>query len=110
MGILFFVLLAIVVLVVIGAALMGLVLQLLWWALVGLVVGALARLVLPGEQPLGILGTALYGIGGALLGGIIANALDVGRILEFIIAVLTAAILIAVLGGIGGRKERRAAY
>jgi hypothetical protein len=42
-------------------------------------------------------------VGGALLGGIIANAVGVGDILQFVIAVLVSAGLIALLGG-----ERRA--
>jgi len=36
--------------------------------LIGLVVGAIARLLVPGNQPLGILGTLAVGVGGSLLG------------------------------------------
>jgi uncharacterized membrane protein YeaQ/YmgE (transglycosylase-associated protein family) len=104
MGIVFFALLAVVVLVVVGAAFMGLVVQLLWWGLIGLVIGALARLVVPGPRPLGVLATVLFGIAGALLGGILASALDVGWIIEFIIAVLVAAILIALFTGADRRR------
>jgi uncharacterized membrane protein YeaQ/YmgE (transglycosylase-associated protein family) len=107
MGLLFFFLLAIVVLVVVGAAFMGLLVQLLWWALIGLIIGGLARLILPGPRPIGAFATALAGIGGALLGGIIANALGVGSIIQFIIAVLVAAVFVAV---IGGSAKRRPAY
>jgi uncharacterized membrane protein YeaQ/YmgE (transglycosylase-associated protein family) len=39
--------------------------------LVGLVVGALARAMVPGPQSLGILGTALAGLAGAFVGGIV---------------------------------------
>lgn len=98
------VLLVIVVLFIIGGAVVGLALKLLWWALIGLLVGALARLVVPGRQPMGWLVTALYGVAGALLGGIIADAVGVGAVLQFIIAVLVAAALIVVLGG-GGRRR-----
>lgn len=100
--ILLMVLVAIVVLFVVGGAVVGVALNLLWWALIGLLIGALARFVLPGEQGLGWLATALFGVAGALLGGIIADALDVGSILQFLIAVLVSAGLIAVLGG--GRR------
>jgi uncharacterized membrane protein YeaQ/YmgE (transglycosylase-associated protein family) len=93
------VILAIVVLLVVGWAVVGLALKLLWWALVGLLIGALARLLLPGRQAIGWLGTAAAGVAGALLGGIIANALDLGGILQFVVAVGVAAALIAVLGG-----------
>jgi uncharacterized membrane protein YeaQ/YmgE (transglycosylase-associated protein family) len=91
--------LAIVLAVVLGIALVGLALKLLWWALIGLVIGALARLVLPGTQAIGWLWTILAGVAGALLGGVIADALDVGSILQFLIAIGVAALLIATLGG-----------
>ena len=41
------------------------------WALCGLVVGLIARLLVPGRHPLGILGTALLGVVGAFLGGLL---------------------------------------
>jgi uncharacterized membrane protein YeaQ/YmgE (transglycosylase-associated protein family) len=98
MSIIVIVLLAIVALFVLGAVVIGLTLKLLWWALVGLVIGALARLALPGRQTVGLLATALFGVAGALLGGIIADAVDVGTILQFVIAVAVAAALIAAFG------------
>lgn len=103
MGFLFFLLLAIVALAVVGGAIMGLVAQVIWWAIIGAVIGGLARMILSGPRPIGLLATVLTGIGGALLGGIIANALDVGRVLQFIIAVLVAAVLVALAGRAGGR-------
>lgn len=93
------VLLVIVLAVILGVALLGLALQLLWWALVGLAIGALARLILPGIQPIGWLGTVAAGIAGALLGGIVADAFDFGGFLQFVAAVLTAAALIAAFAG-----------
>ncbi len=93
------ILVAIVVLLVVGWAVLGLALKLLWWALLGLLIGGLARLILPGRQAIGWLGTAGAGVVGALLGGVVANALDLGSILQFIVAVLTAAGVIAVLAG-----------
>jgi len=97
-------LLVIVLLIIIGVAVVGLVLKLLWFALVGLVIGALARLVLPGQQRLGLLATALCGIGGSLVGGIIADALNFGAVLSFVTAVAVAAGLIAVVGGAQRRE------
>jgi uncharacterized membrane protein YeaQ/YmgE (transglycosylase-associated protein family) len=44
------------------------------WILLGLIAGAIARAILPGKQPGGILVTLLTGILGALLGGWIASA------------------------------------
>jgi uncharacterized membrane protein YeaQ/YmgE (transglycosylase-associated protein family) len=54
--------------------------QSLFWFLVvlflfGLIVGAIARLLVPGPQPLGILGTAAAGVAGAFLGGIVGRLL-----------------------------------
>jgi uncharacterized membrane protein YeaQ/YmgE (transglycosylase-associated protein family) len=98
------ILLAIVLIIVIGGAVIGFALKLLWWALIGLLIGALARLVIPGRQAMGWLATALVGIGGALLGGIIADAIDVGGLVQFLIAVVVAALLVLLLSsGLRGR-------
>jgi uncharacterized membrane protein YeaQ/YmgE (transglycosylase-associated protein family) len=93
------VLLALVVMIVLGIAVVGFVFELLWWALVGLVIGALARLVLPGEQAIGWLATIGSGIAGALLGGVVGDALGWGGFLQFVLAIAAAAGLIAILGG-----------
>lgn len=93
------VILAIVALFVIGWAIVGLAFKLLWWALIGLVIGALARLILPGRQNLSLLATAGAGVAAALLGGIVANALDLGGLLQFLVAVALAVALVAALGG-----------
>ena len=49
--------------------------EILSWILFGLVVGALAKLVMPGRDPGGIIVTILIGIAGALLGGFVGRAL-----------------------------------
>ena len=91
------VLLAVVVLVVAGWLVVGLALKLIWWALVGLVVGALARLILPGKQEISLLATVGAGVAAALLGGIVAHALDLGGLLQFVIALVLAVALVAAL-------------
>jgi uncharacterized membrane protein YeaQ/YmgE (transglycosylase-associated protein family) len=54
------------------------------WILLGLCAGAIARALIPGRtEPGGCIGTTAVGILGALLGGFIASALDVGEIDEF---------------------------
>ena len=53
------------------------------WILLGLFAGAIAKLILPGDDPGGIIVTTLIGIAGALVGGFIASALDIGEIDEF---------------------------
>lgn len=50
---------------------MEVILFLLWLAVIGLVVGAIARLLLPGRETIGVLGTILAGIGGSFLGGLV---------------------------------------
>jgi uncharacterized membrane protein YeaQ/YmgE (transglycosylase-associated protein family) len=47
----------------------------LGWILFGLIVGAIAKLVMPGRDPGGIIVTMLIGIAGAVLGGFIGRAL-----------------------------------
>ena len=47
----------------------------LGWILFGLIVGALAKLVMPGKDPGGIIVTMLLGIAGAVLGGFAGRAL-----------------------------------
>jgi uncharacterized membrane protein YeaQ/YmgE (transglycosylase-associated protein family) len=53
------------------------------WIVLGLLAGAIAKLILPGDDPGGIFVTTLIGIAGALIGGLIASALDIGEIDEF---------------------------
>ena len=47
--------------------------HLLWMFLVGLVVGAIARFIMPGTEGIGILMTAVLGIAGSFVGGFIAR-------------------------------------
>lgn len=48
----------------------------IWTIIVGLIVGALARLVVPGNDPMGWVATILLGIGGAILGSFVGSLLD----------------------------------
>jgi uncharacterized membrane protein YeaQ/YmgE (transglycosylase-associated protein family) len=68
-----------------------------WWILIGLVVGAVARLVIPGRQHIGIIVTILIGIVAAIVGGILTAAvLGAGHtIITFIVAVLLAALVVS---------------
>jgi len=47
----------------------------LGWILFGLIVGALAKLVMPGKDPGGIIVTMLLGIAGAVIGGFVGRAM-----------------------------------
>ena len=51
------------------------------WIVFGLIVGAIARLIMPGSQPMGIILTILLGIGGSFVGGYIGTMLA-GRPME----------------------------
>jgi uncharacterized membrane protein YeaQ/YmgE (transglycosylase-associated protein family) len=54
------------------------------WILLGLLAGTIARALVPGRTgPGGCVGTTAVGILGALIGGLIASALDVGKIRHF---------------------------
>jgi uncharacterized membrane protein YeaQ/YmgE (transglycosylase-associated protein family) len=76
----------------------------LTWVVWGLFVGMVARLLLPGRQRLGIVWTILLGVGGSVLGGLIATGLlDIADSDEFdfgsfLIAVATSVLLLAVVG------------
>jgi uncharacterized membrane protein YeaQ/YmgE (transglycosylase-associated protein family) len=54
------------------------------WILLGLLAGTIARAIIPGRtEPGGCIGTTAVGILGALIGGFIATALDIGEIDDF---------------------------
>jgi uncharacterized membrane protein YeaQ/YmgE (transglycosylase-associated protein family) len=57
---------------------MGTVGVILSWALCGLIVGLIARVLVPGSHPLGILRTILLGVVGAFLGGLLYWAINRG--------------------------------
>jgi uncharacterized membrane protein YeaQ/YmgE (transglycosylase-associated protein family) len=80
----------------------------------GLIIGALARLLMPGRQRIGVLWTLLIGLAGSVIGGTIANLLDTGNIFElnilgFVVAVLSsiALLTIAERGGLGRGPDRK---
>ena len=89
--------------------------QILGLIIIGIVIGILARLVLPGRQRIGAGMTVLLGIAGALVGGIIASALGTGDIWELnflgtIVGIIAAAVFIgaADAGGLGKGRRRDA--
>ena len=53
------------------------------WILMGLIVGVLAKWIMPGEDPGGIFITILIGIAGAILGGFIGSFLGLGSVSGF---------------------------
>ncbi|MEW5791117.1 MAG: GlsB/YeaQ/YmgE family stress response membrane protein [Pseudomonadota bacterium] len=69
----------------------------LGWIIFGLIVGALAKWIMPGRDPGGIFITILLGIAGALIGGFIASALGMGSANSFTIGSMVIATLGALL-------------
>ena len=81
--------------------------SILGWILFGLIVGALAKLVMPGRDPGGIIVTMLLGIAGAVLGGFLGRALGFygeGEPAGFIMSFLGAVVLLAVYRMMIGRR------
>ncbi len=80
----------------------------------GLVIGLLARLVLPGRQHIGLLWTIVLGVLGSVIGGTIANLVGSGDVMElnvfgFIVAVIAAVVLLSMAErmGLGAGPDRR---
>jgi uncharacterized membrane protein YeaQ/YmgE (transglycosylase-associated protein family) len=77
---------------------------------VGLIIGALGRLVVPGKQDIPIWLTMLIGVVAAIIGTFIAAALGVANTrgidwIELIIQVVLAAIGVAIIAGARGRRR-----
>ncbi len=78
------------------------------WIVLGLVVGLLAKLIMPGKQGLGIIMTIILGIVGAVVGGFIGTLLGLGDITGFnlgsILLATGGAILVLILYGMLKKK------
>ncbi len=48
----------------------------IWWLIIGLIAGASARLLVPGRDPMGLLGTLALGLVGSLIGGFLGYLLE----------------------------------
>ena len=82
------------------------------WIIIGLIAGALGKLIMPGDDPGGIIVTILIGIAGAIIGGFLMSLLgfaEGGLIWTIIVATLGAIILLAIYRAVvgGGRTARR---
>ena len=82
------------------------------WILLGLLAGAIARLILPGDQPGGIIVTTLIGVAGAPIAGFIAQAIGFGDPIDeffdlstWVAAIIGAVVLLLVWGAIAGRRD-----
>ena len=78
--------------------------------LIGLIVGALAKFIMPGKDPGGFIVTMLIGIAGSFLGTFIGRALGLyreGQAAGFIMSLIGAIILLAIYRMITGRSGAR---
>jgi uncharacterized membrane protein YeaQ/YmgE (transglycosylase-associated protein family) len=76
--------------------------------IVGLIIGALGRLVVPGRQNIPVWMTMVVGVVAALIGTAIARAIGVARgfnLIELLIQVVLAAVGVALVVGIRGRRR-----
>jgi uncharacterized membrane protein YeaQ/YmgE (transglycosylase-associated protein family) len=86
--------------------------SILAWIVVGLVAGAIAKLLMPGNDPGGIIVTILLGIAGAIVGGFIAVALNISNGVDdfdfgtIVLAVLGAMLLLAGYRLVVGERAR----
>ena len=84
----------------------------LGWIVLGLVAGSIAKLIMPGDDPGGIFITMVVGILGAVVGGLIANALGFAGLGDFfelrtwILAILGAIALLALVRFATSRSGR----
>ena len=84
---------------------------LIFWIIVGLIAGALAKLVMPGDDPGGIVVTIIIGIVGAVLGGWLLSLIGIGGgagsggfIFSIIAGIIGAVILLAIYRMVAGRR------
>lgn len=74
--------------------------SILLFILFGLIVGFLARAIMPGRQAMGFVSTALVGIAGSLLGGIVGNLLSGAPAIEGLTRLHTAGFIGSLLGAL----------
>lgn len=82
---------------------------LLWAAAMGLLVGALAKFIMPGKDPGGLIVTMLLGIGGGIVGSALGRTFGIasaggGGLMSLIAAVVGAILILAAYRWFTGRK------
>lgn len=87
--------------------------EIIAWIVLGLIAGAIAKALMPGDDPGGFIVTILIGVAGAMVGGFLWNVLsgndgygdlDIGGIL---IAILGSIVLLAAYRALGNRSSSR---
>jgi uncharacterized membrane protein YeaQ/YmgE (transglycosylase-associated protein family) len=83
------------------------------WIIIGLIAGALGKLIMPGDDPGGIIVTILIGIAGAIVGGFLSSRIfgiasgTGSTIITIIVATIGAIILLAIYRAVVGRRTAR---
>ena len=80
----------------------------LGWIVFGLIVGIIAKLLMPGRDPGGFIITILLGIAGAMLGGFIGRAIGFygpNQSAGYIVSILGAVLLLALYRAVGGHRR-----
>lgn len=81
-----------------------------WWLILGLIAGFIARALVPGRDPLGVVGTIILGLVGSLVGGFLGNLLAEGdadvSAAGLIGSVIGAVIALLVWRAMSGNKTR----
>jgi uncharacterized membrane protein YeaQ/YmgE (transglycosylase-associated protein family) len=77
--------------------------------LFGLIIGLIARAIMPGRQSMGLVATSLLGMAGSFVGGLIGSVIYGGPVLAFhsagVIGSIIGALLVMFLVGMGGRRH-----
>jgi uncharacterized membrane protein YeaQ/YmgE (transglycosylase-associated protein family) len=83
--------------------------SLIAFILFGLIIGLVARAIMPGRQSMGLVATALLGMAGSFVGGLVGSLVYGGRIFELhsagLLGSLLGALLVMFLVGLGGRGQ-----
>jgi uncharacterized membrane protein YeaQ/YmgE (transglycosylase-associated protein family) len=85
--------------------------HILWMLVIGLIVGALAKLIMPGKDPGGVVITMLIGVAGSLLAGLLGRAAGwygPGQSAGFIASIIGALVLLAIYRLFIGRRHTAA--
>ena len=80
------------------------------WIIIGGIAGALAKFIMPGDDPGGFIITIILGIAGALVGGFLAGLIGIGGggfIWTIIIATIGAIVLLAIYRAVAGGRTAR---
>ena len=83
------------------------------WIILGILAGAIAKLILPGDQPGGFIVTTIVGIIGAVIAGFVAQALGFGDPIDeffdfstWIAAIIGAIVLLLIWRAVTGERRR----